>query len=227
MLRSIMVLAMVFTITHSAFAQNSLSLQQIWNKAIEHYPSVKSKVALIKQLEAEKELIRNQRLPEFRLQAQQNFGIQDNIPGSFFPLAGNFNVSGLGKDANDHLNSTGLVTFGSGVLELPVYQFGRINKRISAADAALQTGQALKEEEEFALKLAVARLYFQMAEEQSMLDVMAHEEERLMELLEHTRVHAEAGLIPGADTSIPPLPDILTCNEYSVRWSMQKLLIRW
>lgn len=202
MLRSSFLLAVAFFATAGTVAsaqKKTLSLKEIWQEAIENYPSLKSQQAVTKQLEAERDLIKTFRLPEFRFQAQQNYGSSESIPGSFFPLPGNFNTGGP-ADADDRRSGHTSGFYSSGVLQWDFYQFGRVRKQISAAGAAVKTGQAMVTEEIFALKMHTARLYFKALEQTALLRVMEEEERRYSGLLSFISAQAAAGLIPGADS---------------------------
>ncbi|WP_423275085.1 TolC family protein, partial [Escherichia coli] len=100
MMKKIVVWATAFGLLHHTvvFAQKrTYTLQKVWQKTLQQYPSLTSKKQLIEEQELKKELIKQQFLPEINIQAQQSYGSVQNVPGSFFPLPGIYTISGSNK----------------------------------------------------------------------------------------------------------------------------------
>lgn len=186
-------------ISHVIFAQTKqYSLEEVWQKTLQHYPTLTSKKQIIEQQELRKELVRKQFLPEVAVQAQQSFGSLQNMPGSFFPLPGIYTTVGTNK--NGTIESSGANVYSSAVLQWNFLQFGRMQKKLAVADAAIQVSSKALNQEELQLVSAATRLYFSALHSVALLKILNDDSQRLGDLLGLLKAQSNAGLRPGADT---------------------------
>lgn len=180
-------------------AQNkTLPLGEVWQKVLQHHPSLSSKKETIQQQELRRLLVAKQFLPELQVQAQQNYGSFLNMPASSFPLPGSYNIAGTGNSIEAANGGSGFGT--SALLQWNFLQFGRKQKKMDAADAALRLSVEDLGREELRLLSAASRLYFSALKSEALLQVAMTDARRLGDLLDLLKAQAEAGLRPGADT---------------------------
>lgn len=196
-----LVWAGIVCLFHTSYlsAQTSVySLEEIWQKTLDQHPTLASQQALLERQEHQKTLIRQQSYPEINVQAQQSFGSYQNMPGSFFPLPGLYNNSGSVKAGGDE--HSGSNVYASAVLQWDFIQFGRLQKKLQVADAAIAVGRAALSQEQYKLQAAGTRYYFDVLHHSARLSVLRSDAARLASLLDLIKSQAEAGLRPGADT---------------------------
>ncbi len=185
--------------TPAVFAQTkTYSLPDVWQAVLQHYPSLKAKKEAIEIQELQKELIRQGFLPNVAVQAQQTYGSAQNLPGSFFPLPGIYTTTGSNKPSDVGAAGANLNT--SALVQWNFLEFGRQQKKITAADAAIQVSNRLLKQEEWNLLSAATRLYFSTLANSAALEVARADTRRFSGLLELVQAQASAGLRPGADT---------------------------
>jgi outer membrane protein TolC len=200
MIKKIIVPAMGFLLlnTPAVFAQSkTYSLQDVWQDVLQHYPSLAARKKAIEEQELKKELIKESFLPDINIQAQQSYGSIQNIPGSFFPLPGIYTTSGSNKTAD---NIPGSNIYSSALLQWNFMQFGRQQKKLTAASAAIRVSNTQLKQEEWNLLSNASRFYFSALTAHAALRVAKADTRRLAELLELLQSQANAGLRPGADT---------------------------
>jgi outer membrane protein len=201
MMKKIIVPAMVFLLlnTPTVFAQTkTYSLNDVWQKVLQNYPSLKAKKDAIEGQKFRKDLVKEGFLPDITVQAQQSYGSNQNIPGSFFPLPGMYTTSGSNKASAD--NTAGANIHSSALLQWNFMQFGRRQKKLAAADAAIRVSNTLLKQEEWDLLSNTSRFYFSALATHAALNAARADTRRLAELLELLQSQANAGLRPGADT---------------------------
>ncbi|RYZ21165.1 MAG: hypothetical protein EOO10_22620, partial [Chitinophagaceae bacterium] len=185
--------------TPAVFAQTkTYSLPDVWQAVLHHYPSLKAKKEAIEIQELQKELIRQGFLPNVAVQAQQTYGSAQNLPGSFFPLPGIYTTTGSNKPSDVGAAGANLNT--SALVQWNFLEFGRQQKKMTAADAAIQVSNRLLKQEEWNLLSAATRLYFSTLASSAALEVAKADTRRFSGLLELVQAQASAGLRPGADT---------------------------
>lgn len=180
-------------------AQKKLyTLEEIWLKTLDQYPSLAAKKELVERQQLNKSLVRQQAYPDVQVQTQQSFGSYQNMPGAFFPLPGSYNSSGpAGMSGTDQSGSN---VHASAVLQWDFLQFGRVQKKLQVADAAIGLSQSALAQEAFRLQAAATRYYFDVLHHSARLNVLRADAARLASLLDLLKSQAAAGLRPGADT---------------------------
>ncbi|GAC1425755.1 MAG: hypothetical protein NVS9B7_07460 [Flavisolibacter sp.] len=184
---------------NSLQAQKLYSLPDVLKKTLDKYPSLVSKGNAIKQQVLRRHLINTEQLPEISFQGQQSYGTFQTISGSFFPLPGIYNTSGMEKNIGQTSNAV-FNLYNSAVLEWNFLQFGRVKSKLAQADAAVQVGTKALLMEQLRLNIASTRAYFAVLESEDLLSKARADMDRLKELLDVTESQASAGLRPAADT---------------------------
>ncbi|WP_162303776.1 TolC family protein [Paracnuella aquatica] len=185
--------------THTAFSQKTTyTLPDVWHRVLQHYPSLTARKEAIEVQALKKDLTRQAFLPDISVQAQHSYGSVKNIPGSFFPLPGLFTTTGGNKPQAAATAGANLNT--SAVLQWNFLQFGRRQKAMEAADAAIDWSNAMLKQEEWKLLVAASKLYVATLATTAALEVAQADTRRFATLLELVQAQASAGLRPGADT---------------------------
>lgn len=180
------------------YAQQKYSLEEIWDKTLQQYPSLTANKELIKGQSLKKNLVKQQFLPEINVQAQQSYGSFQNLPGSFFPLAGMYTINGNSKTGSVSVEGSSL--YSSAVLQWNVIQFGRLEKKLEVADAAIQLSTESLKQEEWRLLSVATRSYFSVLNNIASLQIATTDVKRLSDLFGLLQSQSNAGLRPGADT---------------------------
>ena len=199
-MKNFVVATALLLLNHSiVFAQTKqYSLQDVWQSVLQHYPSLKAKKEAVEAQELRKELVKESYLPDMNLQAQQSYGSLQNVPGSFFPLPGIYTTTGSNKLPADQTAGANFYT--SAMVQWNFLQFGRRQKKLDVADAAINISNSMLKQEEWQLLSAATRLYFAILANEAALNVAKADTRRFAELLELLQSQAAAGLRPGADT---------------------------
>lgn len=195
------VLAALFVLFNSlaGFSQTTAyTIEDVWQKTINYYPSLTSKKELIEEQKFRKELVKKKFLPELIMQAQQNYGTGENIPASFFPLPGVYTSTGNSQVAGSTTGNSSMHT--SALLQWNFLQFGRQKSKLKVADAAIGLSVANLTLEEWNLISKVTRIYFAAVQSQAAVDLARKDSKRLADLLDLTKAQVDAGLQPGADS---------------------------
>ncbi len=179
-----------------AQAQDSLALSQLWEQAIQQYPSLEAHKAALRQANLNHKLTRNQYLPQLQLQAQHTLGTYQGMGGAFFPLPGIFNISA--NHNNTAARATNLV--GSAALNWQFIQFGKHRKTVEAAHIQVEQAASALNLEQLEVQASVTRDYIQLLYHQHMQKWATVNVQRFSDMLEVTQSLADAGLSPGADS---------------------------
>lgn len=198
-------------LTNQLYAQKKVySLEEVWQKTLQQYPSLASKKYEIERQELHKDLVKKEQLPEMNVQAQQSYGSYQGVAGSFFPLSGIYNTSGSTKGINGQPSAISN-QYASAVLQWDFLQFGRIKSNILVADAAIQLSNKALSKEELRLQSLAAEQYFNVLQSSAFLSTSKADVQRLKDLFELSKAQADAGLKPGADTLL------IKSNYYQVK----------
>lgn len=212
MTNKIIVLAFAgWLLTSHLYAQNKVySLQDVWKKTLQQYPSLASRKYQIEQQELNKELVKKERLPEVNVQGQQTYGSYNGVAGSFFPLSGIYNTSGSDKGLNGQPKTVSNL-YASAVAQWNFIQFGRIKANVNVADAAIHLSRTALTREELRLQTIAAQQYFDVLQSSAFLSISKADVQRLKDLFELSKAQADAGLRPGADTLL------IKSNYYQIK----------
>src|SRR5690554_5418410 len=85
----------ILTITTFVQAQEKNGLlRELWDEVEEMYPGLASRESKVSVAKLNEQVIKGQRLPQLKGQAQNTYSTYEGIMGAFFPQAGLINVSG-------------------------------------------------------------------------------------------------------------------------------------
>jgi len=175
-------------------------LDDAWKIALAEYPGISTKDAAIQAAVFNKKYATSHRLPTISMQLQSNYGTFNSTSGAFFPLPGFFNVNATALNSDDHHLAGS--TFGSLTFNWNVFQFGRQRKFEQMAAINLDRSKKDMESYKIGLKTQVTRLYVDLLYKKSALKWTSENAARVKEILEIAKSLADAGLKPGADTSL-------------------------
>ncbi|MET3114927.1 outer membrane protein TolC [Pedobacter sp. CG_S7] len=207
-------LAILLSIPSMAQQSNTLSLNQAWEQASNTYPGLKAQEAHIGEYEFNKKEVQSRSLPQVQLQAQNSYGTFAGSNGAFFPVPGIFNVTGNSSTAETGQNAA-VNTYGSVLMDWKIFEFGKQRKAVEAAEYQVQGAKSSYDAAGLSLKTKVTRLYFEILYSYSNLIWAKQHVKRVKEIMDLSVSLAQAGLKPGADTS-------LTSSSYSQAMAYQK-----
>ncbi|PTS99817.1 hypothetical protein DBR11_11540 [Pedobacter sp. HMWF019] len=200
-LQLLCLLFILFSIRSRAQQPINFSLKQAFKLADQTYPGLAEREARIGEYELRKQEAKSRSLPQIQLQVQNSYGTFEGTNGAFFPVPGVFNVSGSSKHENNSIQATGN-TFGSVLMDWKFYEFGKQRKTIQAADYQLQGAKSSYEASSLSLHAKVSRLYIDVQYSYANLNWASKNVDRFKQILDLSTSLTEAGLKPGADTSI-------------------------
>jgi outer membrane protein TolC len=196
---SYLLAALLMINTPKVFAQTqNLTLKQSYESAIDKYPGLAIKEAQIKYAEYQAKRIKSNRLPQTNLQIQNTYGTFESSSGAFFPLPGMFNVNGN----NTSQTTTTFNAYGSLVSEWEFFSFGKLNNENKAADLKVKEAESDLSVYQLSFKSTVSRLFFNVIYNEVKLKWTERSAGRANEILTLSISLANAGLKPGADTSL-------------------------
>ncbi|GAC1310079.1 MAG: hypothetical protein NVSMB24_26640 [Mucilaginibacter sp.] len=175
-------------------------MSKAWQLAFDTYPGLSRKKAQIGESLVQKDIVSIDRLPQAQAQVQNSIGTYAGSTGAFFPLPGIFNVNS--SKAGAHSPSTTTNFYGSVVADWNLIGFGKINNAVKAADAEVQQAKSSFDAYHLTLQAKVSRQYFDILYNRSNLNWADENVQRVRQILELSKSLAEAGLKPGADTSL-------------------------
>lgn len=183
----------------NTYSQTELTLNQAWEKAYQDYPELKEKNALINATQFNTLKVKSGMLPNSQVQLQNTYGTFEGSGGAFFPLPGIFNVNGNNPDTQVKTTAN---SFGSVLIDWNVYQFGRLRHSIKAANSLNEQARGELTLTKLNVQTSVTRLYFNILYSEAYLIWAKNNGERVKKILEIATSLADAGIKPGADTSL-------------------------
>lgn len=177
-----------------------LSLSKAWQTAFDTYPGLNQKKAEIGESLIQKDIAASDRLPQAQAQLQNSIGTFAGSSGAFFPLPGIFNVNNSRPAATGPSITSNF--YGSVVADWNLIGFGKINNAVKAANAEVDQAKSSFDAYHLTLQAKVTRQYFDVLYNQSNLTWADENVQRVKQILELSKSLTEAGLKPGADTSL-------------------------
>lgn len=183
----------------NTYSQTDLTLNQAWEKSYQDYPELKEKNALINAAQFNTLKVKSGMLPNTRVQLQSTYGTFEGRGGAFFPLPGIFNIAGNNPDTPIKTTSN---SFGSVLVDWNIYQFGRLTHSIRAANSLTEQARGEFTLSKLTIQTGVTRLYFNILYSEAYLIWAKSNSDRVKQILEIAASLADAGIKPGADTSL-------------------------
>lgn len=203
-----------------------LSLSKAWQTAFDTYTGLNQKKAEISESLVQKDIAASDRLPQTQAQLQNSIGTFAGSSGAFFPLPGVFNVNSSRPTATGPSTTSNF--YGSVVADWNLIGFGKINNAVKAANAEIDQAKSSFDAYRLTLQAKVTRQYFDVLYNQSNLTWAEENVQRVKQILELSKSLAEAGLKPGADTSLAASTYLQILGEqdnWNGRYSASKITL--
>jgi outer membrane protein TolC len=180
--------------------QKNYSLSSLIDSAKHYFPLLKQKSRLADAAKAEITDTRHSFLPTVSLSEELNFGSNNSIPGSYFPLGITpSTASGLAAN-NNYQPATGNIAVAYGEYEL--VNFGLNTAKLGYANANANIAEADFQRQQYLLEVDVARLYLNI--QKSFYRLSADEQNiiRYQNIFNVIQALTLSGIIAGADSSL-------------------------
>jgi len=177
-----------------------IGLKQAVDSAILNFPGLKSKQFEMAGANAYLSDAKHQRLPSLKLSDQIDYGTDNGLGGSYFPLGIVPSTSG-GIRADNNTNSFS-GNIGVAYLEEELYNFGLNAARIASAKSLLKQYKSDYDKTSFLLQYTIAQLYFEMLRYQLLLSIQKKNIARNMVLNSFVKAYTSSGIKPGVDSSL-------------------------
>lgn len=172
-------------------------LGELWQKVEDKYPGIASKESSVNAAKLEEQVVKGERLPQLKAQAQNTYSTYEGSMGAFFPQAGLFNVSGSSDLVGASLTPN---TYASATIEWELFSFGKRKNKSKAATSHTQRMQSEKEAYIVALKRDLSNRYLHLLYSESQFAWNTKNLERLYSIREITAGLARAGIKTPADS---------------------------
>ena len=193
-------LILLIFLANSIFGQQTYQLAQLVNAAIKYYPVIKQKEALYNASIASAREVQHSFLPQIKISDQLNYGTDNSIAGSFFPLGITPSTSGGLRSVNN--NQPVLGTAGVIYGEYEFYNFGLNKSKVNTAKSIANLQLSDLQKDQYILTLQVAKLYMSLMQVQFKLQADQQNVNRYDSIFKVIRAITLSGLKPGADTSL-------------------------
>jgi outer membrane protein TolC len=194
-----LLLALTFYLHPPAPAQ-VLSMQGAIDATINHYPTLAAQRSALEAFRANLQVLRDNRLPNFRLHDQVNLGTANGLSGSYFSMGLIVPTSGGRRPENSTDLASGNIALATADWE--VYNFGRFGAENKLANADIAVGESGLEREQFGLRQVVIKTYLDLVWLRQNLKI---EQQNLARVDTVRRVIdnlVQNGIRPGLDSSL-------------------------
>lgn len=178
----------------------TLSLNTLLNQVNEKAPSLLADSAAINVKMAQATEVRNNWLPNFKINYQADVGTNNNTAGPYFGFGVvPSNSSGVRAESN---TSAALVNLGIAALDWEVYNFGAYaaQNKVAGSDIAVQQDQFKRSK--YQLETYAIGGYLQLLRLQDNMQIQQRNIERNEQIKRSIQSLAKSGVRPGVDTSI-------------------------
>lgn len=196
----ILVLLFMATPLFAQLPPSTVTLKQLLSLVGQNAPTLltDSSVILIRQAEATE--IKNNRLPNLRLNYQDDIGSNNNVAGPYF---GYGIIPSNSRGVRDLSNSTAVTTnLGIAAFDWEIYNFGAYGAQNNVARSAIGVEQNQFKRSKYQLQTFTISNYLQLLRLQDYLNIQSRNIVRNQEINRSIRSLAMSGVRPGVDTSI-------------------------
>lgn len=173
-----------------------LRLPDAVNKAIDNYPLIKQRQAVIAAQSAHIATVAGNRLPSLKIYDQVTLGTDNSVNGSYFP--GIVSTSGGIHAANNSDAASGNIALSQ--LEWEFCNFGYYHAARRQAEAARSSGQAVLQRDTYLFTGQIIMLYLDMIKHYHLQQVEKENEARATGIADAIRALVMSGLKPGVDS---------------------------
>lgn len=186
----------------SAYAQQQppLSLKVLLNSVDQKAPTLLADSAAISVKQAQATEVRNNWLPNLKLNYQADVGTNNNVAGGYFGFGiVPSNSSGVRAQSN---TSTALVNLGIAALDWEAYNFGAYaaQNKVAGSDVVVEQNQFQRSR--YQLQTYAIGGYLQLMRLQDQLTIQSRNIQRNEQIRRSIQSLAKSGVRPGVDTSI-------------------------
>lgn len=197
---SFFILILLSATGYQANAQK-VSLQQILEEGKQNYPFLKSKQAEIKTAESRIKSAKTDYLPSFIIQDQYTFSTGNSVNGAFLPNEGSA-LSPSGGIRTENIYKGAFGSFTTAMVDWKVFNFGKVNANVKAAQADISRSQADYENELFQHQVRIVDAYLILLINQKLVEAQRQNLERALVFKQVTDAAVESGMRPGVDSSL-------------------------
>ncbi len=186
----------------SAYAQQQppLSLKALLNTVDQKAPALLADSAAISVKQAQATEVRNNWLPNLKLNYQADVGTNNNVAGGYFGFGiVPSNSSGVRAQSN---TSTALVNLGIAALDWEAYNFGAYAAQNKVAGSDIVVEQNQFQRSRYQLQTYAIGGYLQLMRLQDYLTIQSRNIQRNEQIRRSIQSLAKSGVRPGVDTSI-------------------------
>lgn len=189
---------LVFSIT--ANAQQSVSLKQLLIQVDKSAPTLITDSSAIRVRQAQAAEVRNNWLPNLRLNYQADIGTNNNVAGPYFGFG---IIPSDSRGVRIQSNTTAVsANIGVAALDWEIYNFGAYGAQNRVAQSNIQLEQNNFAQSKYQLEAYTISNYLLLMNLQDYVKIQARNIQRNQEILRSIGSLARSGVRPGVDTSI-------------------------
>lgn len=189
-----------FSLTHQASAQR-VTLQQILEEGKQNYPFLKAKQAEIHGAESRVKSAKTDYLPSLIIQDQYTFATNNSVTGAFLPNEGSA-LSPSGGIRQENIYKGVFGSFTTALVDWRVFNFGKINANVKAAQADIDRSKTDYENELFQHQVKIVDAYLVLLINQKLVEAQLQNLDRALIFKQVTDAAVESGMRPGVDSSL-------------------------
>lgn len=190
----------LLAVTSGHAQTRAYTLLQLTAAAVQHFPAIRQKEALVNGATAGIADVRNSYLPTVIASDQVNLSTDNSLAGSYLPMAP-IPSSSAGVRADNIYQPAG-ANLASIYSEYTLTDFGYKNARMAQAQAGQQWQQADLNRTTYLLKWQVCRLYFNLLKAQFQLQNDQQNLDRYQHIFQVIKALTASGISAGVDSSL-------------------------
>jgi adhesin transport system outer membrane protein len=197
--KSLLVVFLVL-LSVAANAQQSVSLKQLLIQVDKSAPTLITDSSAIRVTQAQAAEVRNNWLPNLRLNYQADIGTNNNVAGPYFGFG---IIPSDSRGVRTQSNTTAVsVNVGVAALDWEIYNFGAYGAQNRVAQSNIQVEQNNFAQSKYQLEAYTISNYLLLMNLQDYVKIQARNIQRNQEILRSIGSLTRSGVRPGVDTSI-------------------------
>jgi len=181
-------------------SQHLYTLSQLTDSAVQYYPALMSKQALIGSAKAAITDAKHAALPFLKVHDQLTMATANGVTGTFLPLG--IAIPTAGGITSDNNSQAAAGNLGLIYSEYELYNFGLNKARIEDARVFEKYSEADYSKDMYLLKLNIARYYLALLKNSQQLTIEEDNVKRYETLFNVIKAETQSGLKPGVDSSL-------------------------
>lgn len=192
--------AFLLSYSVAANAQQSVSLKQLLIQVDKSAPTLITDSSAIRIRQAQAAEVRNNWLPNLRLNYQADIGTNNNVAGPYFGFG---IIPSDSRGVRTESNTTAVsANVGVAALDWEIYNFGAYGAQNRVAQSNIQVEQNNFAQSKYQLEAYTIGNYLQLMSLQDYVKIQARNIQRNQEILRSISSLTRSGVRPGVDTSI-------------------------